>query len=53
VLCPRVRRIIKTIKFQGRDVSIGYQGKIAGDEIKFTRTVAETIKEEMVAKRVK
>jgi len=31
---------------------VAYRGKIAGDEIKFTRTVADSITEEMVAKRV-
>ncbi len=30
-----------------------FAGKVSGDEIKFTRTVAESIKEELVAKRVK
>jgi hypothetical protein len=44
---------VESITFQGQDVSIDYKGKISGDEIKFTRTVMETIKEEMVAKRVK
>ena len=44
---------VETVKFQGQDVRVEYKGKVAGDEIKFTRTVAESIKEEMVAKRVK
>jgi len=41
------------VKFQGRDVRVDYKGKVAGDEIRFTRTVDGSIKEEMVAKRVK
>jgi hypothetical protein len=42
---------VETVKFQGQDVRVEYKGKVAGDEIKFTRTVAES--QEMVAKRVK
>jgi uncharacterized protein YuzE len=34
-------------------VRVDYKGKVVGDEIKFARTVAESIKEELVAKRVK
>ena len=41
------------MKFRGRDVRVDYKGKVAGDEIRFTRTVDGSIKEEMVAKRVK
>ncbi len=44
---------VETVKFQGQDVRVDYKGKLAGDEIKFTRTVDQTIKEELVAKRVK
>jgi FKBP-type peptidyl-prolyl cis-trans isomerase 2 len=44
---------VETVKFQNQDVRVDYKGTVAGDEIKFTRTVAESIKEEMVAKRVK
>jgi hypothetical protein len=43
---------IETVKFQDQDVRVDYKGKVAGDEIKFTRTVAESIKEELVAKRI-
>src|SRR6185369_16249377 len=35
---------IETVKFQGQDVRVDYKGKVAGDEIKFTRTVDQTIK---------
>jgi hypothetical protein len=44
---------VETVKFQGQDVRVEYKGKVVGDEIKFTRTVAESIKEELVARRVK
>ena len=44
---------LETVKFQGQDVPIHYSGKLSGDEIKFTRQVAEVATEEMVAKRVK
>ena len=43
---------VETVKFQEQEIPVVYRGKIAGDEIKFTRTVAESITEEMVAKRV-
>ena len=42
------------VQFLGRSSrSSKCDGKVARDEIKFARTVAESIKEEMVAKRVK
>ncbi len=44
---------VERVKFQEQEIRVDYQGKIAGDEIKFTRTVAESIREEIVAKRVK
>jgi hypothetical protein len=44
---------LETVKFQGQDVPINYTGKVSGDEIKFTRKVAEVATEEMVAMRVK
>jgi FKBP-type peptidyl-prolyl cis-trans isomerase 2 len=44
---------VEMVKFQDQEIRVEYKGKVAGDEIKFTRTVAESIKEEMVAKRVK
>jgi hypothetical protein len=39
--------------YQGQEVQIVYKGKVSGDEIKFTRRVADTIDEELVAKRAK
>ena len=44
---------VETVKFQGQEISINYKGTIMGDEIKFTRTLAGSITEEMTAKRVK
>jgi FKBP-type peptidyl-prolyl cis-trans isomerase 2 len=44
---------VETVKYQGQDVRIDYKGKLAGDEIKFTRQVGDVATEEMVAKRVK
>src|SRR2546427_545765 len=41
------------VKFQDQEIRVDYKGKVAGDEIRFTRTVDGSIKEEMVAKRVK
>ena len=45
---------VENMKFQGMDLRIAYKGTLASDnEIKFTRTVAETITEEFSAKRSK
>ena len=44
---------VENVKFQDQDVRVDYKGKIAGDEIKFTRKVGDFATEEMVAKRVK
>ena len=44
---------VETVKFQDQEIPVAYKGKIVGDEIKFTRTVADTINEEMVARRIK
>jgi hypothetical protein len=44
---------VENVKFQDMDIRIEYKGKIAGDEIKFTRQVADFATEEIVAKRVK
>jgi len=41
------------LEFQGQQVSITYTGRIAGDEIKFTRKVGDFATEELVAKRKK
>jgi hypothetical protein len=39
--------------YQGQELRIVYKGKITGDEIKFTRNVADFVNEELTAKRVK
>ena len=44
---------VENLDFQGNSVRIDYKGTVAGDEIKFTRKVAEFATEELVAKRVK
>lgn len=44
---------VENLDFQGQSIRIEYKGKIAGDEIKFTRKVADFATEELVAKRAK
>jgi hypothetical protein len=44
---------VEILDFQGQAIPITYTGKIAGDEIRFTRSVGDFAKEEIVAKRVK
>ena len=44
---------VEKLNFQGNEVPITYSGKVAGDEIKFKRTVGTFATEEFVAKRVK
>jgi hypothetical protein len=44
---------VETVKFQGQEIPINYQGTIAGDEIKFTRTLAGSITEKLTARRVR
>ena len=44
---------VENLKFQGEPLRIEYKGKISGDEIKFTRKVADLATEELVAKRSK
>ncbi len=44
---------VEMLDFQGNAISISYKGKMAGDEIKFTRQVGEFATEELVAKRIK
>ena len=43
----------ENLNYQGMPLMIVYKGKISGDEIKFTRTVAEGFTEDLVAKRSK
>jgi hypothetical protein len=44
---------VEPIKIQDQDVRIEYQGKLAGDEIKFTRKVGDFASMDIVARRVK
>ena len=44
---------VEMLEFQGNKVPIKYAGKVAGDEIKFTRKVGDFATEELVAKRKK
>ena len=44
---------VEPIKIQDQDVRIEYKGKLAGDEIKFTRKVGDFASMEIVAQRVK
>ena len=44
---------VENLDYQGMPLKIVYKGKIAGDEIKFTRTILDMFMEELVAKRAK
>src|SRR5438128_10588995 len=44
---------VENLNYQGMLLRITYKGKIDGDEIKFTRNVADIADEPFVAKRVK
>src|SRR5438128_598622 len=44
---------VETVKSQDQDLRIEYRGKVAGDEIKFTRKVGDFATTQMVAKREK
>jgi hypothetical protein len=44
---------VENLNFQGMELRIEYKGKLSGDEIKFTRKVADVANEELVAKRAK
>ena len=44
---------IENLNYEGMPLRITYKGKISGDEIKFTRNVAEIADEPFVAKRSK
>jgi hypothetical protein len=44
---------VENLDYMGMPLRIVYKGKIAGDEIKFTRTVIEGTPEEAVAKKSK
>jgi para-nitrobenzyl esterase len=42
----------ETFEFQGNEVRIDYTGKVAGDEIQFTRQVGDFAMERLTAKRI-
>src|SRR5215207_4182494 len=44
---------VENLNYEGMPLKITYKGKIAGDEIKFTRNVADLADEPFVAKRAK
>jgi hypothetical protein len=44
---------VETAKIQDQDIRIEYKGKVAGDEMKLSRTVGEFGSEDIVAKREK
>jgi hypothetical protein len=44
---------VENLTYQGMTIRIEYTGKISGDEIKFTRKVADFATEELTAKRAK
>lgn len=44
---------VEVMEFQGNEIRIQYTGKLAGDEIRFTRKVGDFATEEMVARRQK
>jgi len=44
---------VENLNFQGMPLRIEYKGKLSGDEIKFSRKVADVATEELVAKRAK
>jgi opacity protein-like surface antigen len=44
---------VENLNFQDMPLRIVYKGKIAGDEIKLTRTILDMFTEEAVAKRAK
>jgi hypothetical protein len=44
---------VENLVYEGMPLKIAYKGKISGDEIKFTRNVADIADEPFVAKRAK
>ena len=44
---------VENLNYQGQALRVVYKGKISGDEIKFTRNVADFASEDLVAKRAK
>lgn len=44
---------VENLDYQGNALRVTYTGKLSGDEIKFTRNVADLATEELTAKRAK
>jgi len=44
---------VENLNYQGQALRVVYKGKVSGDEIKFTRNVADMVSEDLVAKRAK
>ncbi len=44
---------VENMQFQGQALRIEYKGRLAGDQINFTRKVADFATEELVAERAK
>ena len=44
---------VETVKLEGNELRIEYKGKVAGDEITFTRKVGDLATYQIVAKRIK
>lgn len=44
---------VENVNYQGMPLRITYTGKVSGDEIAFTRNVADIANEQLVAKRAK
>ena len=44
-------RFVENFEFQGNPITIRYTGRLAGDEIRFTRAVGDFATEELVARR--
>ena len=44
---------VENLTFQDMPLRIVYKGKLAGDELKLTRTILDMFTEEAVAKRAK
>jgi enterochelin esterase family protein len=51
-LAGDVLTFVENLDYQGNSLAISYEGKVAGDEIKFTRKVGDLATEELTARRV-
>ena len=51
-LAGDVLTFVENLDYQGNSIAISYEGKVAGDEIKFTRKVGDFATEELTARLV-